>query len=178
MKTLNNFKVIILFISTVLFFNCSDEDNVNTQTLSSSDIVGNWSLVEINSTPAVDLEENGNTDPNVMNQTDCFDGMSLDFDNNGNVSVVTSAINYDSTNSPSFSCSLQTNSGSYSIDQNNLTVTAQISGNQETETLNVDIQNNTLSFIVTESDIADYFNVPPGESFSGITQLEFVYQKN
>jgi hypothetical protein len=152
----------VLFSTFII--SCSDDDPQN-QTLSSSDIVGNWSLVAINSTPAVDLEDDGNSDPNVMNQTDCFDGMSLDFDNNGNVSVVTSAIDFNSSATPSFTCSLQTNSGSYIINQNNLTVTAQISGNQETETLNVDVQNNTLSFIVTESDVADYFNVPSGRIF-------------
>ena len=170
-------KIPLIVLLSTFIISCSDDDT-QVQTLSSSDIVGSWTLVEINSTPAVDLEGNGNTDPNVMNQTDCFDGMSLDFDNSGNVSVVTSAIDFDSSATPSFNCSLQTNSGSYSIDQNNLTVTAQISGNQETETLNVNVQNNTLSFTVTESDIADYFSVPAGESFSSITELEFVYQKD
>ena len=172
-----NFKHLLLLILSISLFSCSDDDT-QVQTLSNSDIVGNWTLVEINSTPAVDLEGNGNTDPNVMNQTNCFDGMSLDFDNSGNVNVVTSAIDFDSSASPSFTCSLQTNSGNYTIDQNNLTVTAQISGNQETETLNITVQNDTLSFTVTEGDIADFFSVPAGESFSTITELEFVYQKD
>ena len=174
---LRHFKLGLFIFFSISIFSCSDDDT-QVQTLSSSDIVGSWTLVEINSTPAVDLEENGNTDVNLMDQTNCFDGMSLDFDNNGNVSVVTSAIDFDSSASPSFTCSLQTNSGSYTIDQNNLTVSAQISGNQETETLNVTVQNNTLSFTVTEGDIADFFSVPAGESFSSITELEFVYQKD
>lgn len=170
-------KITLLALLSTFIISCSDDDPQN-QTLSSSDIVGNWSLVEINSTPAVDLEDDGNSDPNVMNQTDCFDGMSLDFDNNGNVTAVSSEIDYDDSASPSFNCSLRTDSGSYTLNNSDLSVTITLDGSQETETLNVDVQNNTLSFIVTESDVADYFNVPSGESFSSINELEFVYQKN
>ncbi|MDR9401233.1 MAG: lipocalin family protein [Psychroflexus sp.] len=136
MKIYNPIK--LLAILSIVMFSCSDEDNV-TQTLSSSDIVGSWSLVAINSTPAVDLEENGNSDPNVMNQTGCFDGMSLDFDNNGNVTAISSEINYNANASPSFSCSLRTDSGSYLLNNNDLTVSITLDGSQETETLNVNI---------------------------------------
>ena len=175
--TIKHIKISLLVLLSTFIISCSDDDTTN-QTLSSSDIVGNWSLVEINSTPAVDLEDNGNSDPNVMNQTDCFDGMSLDFDNNGNVTAVSSEIDYDDSTSPSFNCSLRTDSGSYTLNNSDLSVTVTLDGSQETETLNVDLQNNTLSFIVTESDVADYFNVPSGQSFSSINELEFVYLKN
>ena len=170
-------KYLALFTLSLFMISCSDEDT-EVQPLSTSTIEGSWSLAEINTTPPVDLEDDGNTDANVMNQTDCFNGMSLDFDTNGNLDMVTSAINFDSSASPSFDCSTQTSSGSYTINQKDLTVTTQISGNEETETLNVDVQNNTLSFTLTESDIADFFSIPGGESFSPITEAEFIYEKD
>ncbi len=170
-----------LITSLILIFaicvSCSDDDSQVT-TLSVADIEGNWVVSEINSTPAVDLESNGNSDANLMNQTTCFDGMSLDFDNNGTLTVVTSEITFDATATPSFSCELRSDVGSYQISGDVLTITLPISGNQETETINVNVQNNTLSFSLMQSDIAQFFNIPSGESFSAINDLEFVYLKN
>ena len=166
--------VILISIATT---SCSDDDTQNV-ILNETDILGTWTINEINSTPAVDLESNGNSDTNVMNQTNCFDGMSLDFDTNGNLTVVSSEITFDANTDPSFMCSLRTDTGSYIISGNDLTVTIPISGNQETETILVNIQNNTLSFSLTESQVAQFFNVPSGESFSAINELEFVYIKD
>lgn len=50
--------------------------------------------------------------------------------------------------------------------------------NQETQTILVDVQSNTLTFSLTQNDIAKFFSVPEGESFSAINELEFVYLKN
>jgi len=176
MKISYNF---LIFITACLILSsCSDDDDTNISVLSNSDIEGNWAITEINSTPAVDLESNGNTDPNLLNQTNCFDGMALDFDSNGNLNVTSTEITFDENASPSFVCSLRNDLGSYLISGGNLTVTIPISGNQETQTISVNIQNNTMSFSLTQSDVAQFFNIPSGENFSSINELEFVYQKN
>lgn len=173
----SEFRLLLVIFISIFMISCSDDDTQNV-VLNETDILGTWIVSEINSTPAVDLENNSNSDPNVMNQTSCFDGMSLDFDTGGNLTVVSSEITFDDNTDPSFVCSLRTDTGSYLISGNDLTVTIPISGNQETETVAVDIQNNTLSFSLTESQVAQFFNVPSGESFSAINELEFVYLKN
>ncbi|RRO25174.1 hypothetical protein EIG84_01300 [Flavobacteriaceae bacterium 14752] len=171
------FRLFIMAVISIFMASCSDDD-VQNSVLNIADVEGSWTLSEINSTPVVDLENNGNTDANLMNQTSCFDGMSLDFDTSGNLTVVTSEITFDANTNPSFSCSLRTDSGSYIISGNDLTVTIPVSGSQETETIVVNVQNNMLSFSLTQNGIAQFFNVPSGESFSAINELEFVYLKN
>lgn len=166
-----------LLILILINLSCVEDDSSNTS-LNTANIEGLWIVSEINSIPTVDLESNGNTNANLMNQTTCFDGMSLDFDANGNLTVVSSEITFDSTATPSFSCELRTDTGTYVISGSDLTVTIPISGTQETQTILVDVQSNTLTFSLTQNDIVEFFSVPEGESFSAINELEFVYLKN
>ncbi|TKS56250.1 lipocalin family protein [Mesohalobacter halotolerans] len=174
----SKFSLLFVVFISIAITSCSDDDSVQNTVLNVSDIEGNWSLFQINSTPVVDLEGDANTNPNIMAQTDCFNGMSLNFGTNGVLTVVSSEITFDSNADPSFDCSLRTDVGSYSISGNDLTVTIPISGNQEIQTVVIDVQNNNiLSFTLTESQVAQFFSVPSGESFSTITELEFVYEK-
>lgn len=174
MKFRSRFLLIAFF--AILLTSCSDDDTQNV-VLNVTDIEGTWIVSEINSTPVVDLESNGNNDPNLMNQTTCFDGMSFNFDSNGNLTVVTTEITFDANSDPSFICSLRTDIGDYTISGNDLTVTVPILGNQETESVLVNIQNNTLTFSLSQVEVAEFFNIPNGESFSAIDELEFVYVK-
>lgn len=174
MKFQSRFLLIAFF--PILLTSCSDDDTQNV-VLNETDIEGTWVVSEINSTPVVDLESNGNNDPNLMNQTTCFDGMSFNFDSNGNLTVVTTEITFDANSDPSFICSLRTDIGDYTISGNDLTVTVPISGNQETESVLVNIQNNILTFSLSQVEVAEFFNIPNGESFSAIDELEFVYVK-
>jgi len=169
---------VLCILALSIAFSCSGDDSPQVTTFTDADIAGEWFLVELNSTPAIDLENDGTMDTNLMWQTTCFDGWSLEFIPNGNVLNATSAdIIFDPTASPTLDCTPRVDSGNYSISGNDLTVSTTVDGTVESQTLTINISNDTLSFVATESDVASMFNIPDGEVYSNLTSLEFVLQK-
>jgi hypothetical protein len=168
------FPVIALF---VLFSSCSSDDSTEMSTFSETDILGQWILIELNSTPAIDIENNGNLEENIMLQTSCFDGWGLNFEANANFTANSSDIDFNPTASPSLVCTPRTDSGTFSLAGNDLTVSVLVDGNVETQTISITIDNNTLSFTATESEVAAFFNIPDDEIYSDLLSIEFVLQK-
>lgn len=156
---------------------CTSDDNNQVTTLTDADVIGEWQLIEINSDPAIDIENDGTTDTNLMLQTTCFDGWGLDFDANGTLTADYAEIEIDPNAIASLICTPQTDTGTYNISGNNLTVSATIDGTTETQTIAITITNNVMSILVTESDITSFFAIPDGEIYSELVSLEFVLQK-
>lgn len=165
--------IVLLFILS----SCSSDDNNQVTTLTDADVLGEWQLIEINSDPSIDIENDGTTDTNLMLQTTCFDGWSLDFDANGVLTADYAEIEIDPNAIATLICTPQTDTGTYNISGNNLTVSATIDGNTETQTISITITNNVMSIFVAESDITSFFAIPDGEIYSELVSLEFVLQK-
>jgi len=172
------FKKILFIIVLLVIISCSGDDSPQVTTFSDADVAGEWVLIEINSTPAIDLENDGTMDTNLMLQTTCFNGWGLDFIPNGNVLTAFSAdIIFDPTATPTLDCTPRTDAGNYSLSGNDLTVSTTVDGTVESQTLTITVANDTLSFVATESDVESMFNIPDGEIYSNLTSLEFVLQK-
>lgn len=175
MKTIIQSLSILMLMLVIT--SCTSDDNNQVTTLTDADVIGEWQLIEINSDPAIDIENDGTTDTNLMLQTTCFDGWGLDFDANGTLTADYAEIEIDPNAIASLICTPQTDTGTYNISGNNLTVSATIDGTTETQTIAITITNNVMSILVTESDITSFFAIPDGEIYSELVSLEFVLQK-
>ncbi len=175
MKTIIQSLSILMLMLVIT--SCTSDDNNQVTTLTDADVIAEWQLIEINSDPAIDIENDGTTDTNLMLQTTCFDGWGLDFDANGTLTADYAEIEIDPNAIASLICTPQTDTGTYNISGNNLTVSATIDGTTETQTIAITITNNVMSILVTESDITSFFAIPDGEIYSELVSLEFVLQK-
>lgn len=64
----------------LLLLSC-ESDSGNIQPLSQDDLQGKWFLSELNANQPVDLNNDGNGSTDLTTETDCFDTMSINFDN-------------------------------------------------------------------------------------------------
>lgn len=170
-------QLLLMVIAAIFLSGCSGDDSPPLSTFEDADVIGQWVLIEINSTPQIDIGNDGTTDTNLMLQTTCFDGWGLNFDANGTITSDAAEIELDPNAIATLICSPISNSGTYVINGNDITVSTMVDGIAESQTVTVNITNNLMSFDATESDVAGLFNIPDGEFYSNLTSLEFVLQK-
>ena len=174
MKTISKaLSIIILLLTT----SCLSDDTLQLTPPSDADVVGQWVLIAINSTPQIDIGNDGTTDTNLMLQTTCFDGWGLNFDANGTITSDAAEIELDPNAPATLICTPISNTGTYVVNGNNIMVSTTVDGVEESQTVTVNITNDLMSFDATESDVAGLFNIPDGEFYSNLTSLEFVLQK-
>lgn len=158
----------------------SDDDGSGEQTTS---LGGVWLLTELNATPATDLNNDGVASVNLLTETTCFDTTAFSFQGNNTGTVNSTIATLEIDQNQIVNCAVRTDSGTYSISGNTLSVTIDINGGTATETRQVVLTGNgsnagdTLAFFVANNEIGAYVNDPGNTVASSIQNLEFVYTK-
>ncbi|MEM7381839.1 MAG: hypothetical protein AAF361_11665 [Bacteroidota bacterium] len=72
----------MLGLMSMAFFSCSSDDDTSEPGGNLSELVGNWELIELNVSPAQDVNEDGTASTNLTEELDCISGtLSFNSDN-------------------------------------------------------------------------------------------------
>ncbi|MFD0932358.1 DUF5004 domain-containing protein [Psychroflexus salinarum] len=169
-----NFNLIILL--TLLTAACGNDDTA-PEALSENDIQGEWFLSELNASEPVDLNNDNITNLDLTQETNCFDGMTIDFESDA-YEFTYPKIDFTGDNSDELVCSDTLNTGTYSLENGTLTATTFIDGSVSTESVSLELSNNELKFTITSSQVNEYLDLEnTSNENSDLEFLEFVFNK-
>lgn len=169
-----SYSIILIFASVLI--SC-DDDDTTPQPLTQGDIQGEWFLNELNASEPVDLNNDGNSNIDLTQETSCFDGMVLNFEDD-TYQFTYPKINFTGENNETLNCGDTLNTGIYTLDNNVLTATTTIDDSTTTESVNVELNNNQLKFTITSSQVSEYLDLENNSNEnSDLEFLEFVFEK-
>lgn len=167
-------KLILPLVAAVMIFT-SCEDSPAPSTNNNAAIAGNYVLSTLTADVPVDLDQDMNSDMELTNETTCFNTMTINFNANGTFTSTVAEVSFDAANN--LQCNTAVETGTYSYAAGTLTITVNVNGGTVTESQQVVLTTNSLSFTVTDTDVAQYFSGAAGTPASSITSLDFVYNK-
>lgn len=145
-----NRKLFAFLALATIFFSCSNDDNAAEAT-----IVGSWNAVEYNLETSVDLNNDGTESNDIMKELDCFAFM-VTFGETGTfsstVTSLTTTDNGDGTTSVDCDGGNVSNTGTYTLVGNTLTIT--IDGDPVVSTAN--LSKNSLTVTGEDETLGDY----------------------
>ena len=161
-----------------LFFGCDNDDSSSNLIEPTPTLNGTYILTTINADVPVDLNNDDITNTNLLEETSCFDIMEVNFNTDGSFSAINSKFDFNGGASGNeVTCTTRTDSGTWSLTENELTLSVIIAGSTITETKEILLTNTTFSFSVTESEIDAYVEDTSQSSASSITELFLEYTK-
>ena len=179
---------ILLCSAVILFSSCAgedlddDADLLNTKMLvyiNSQDLIGTWNLTVMQANTPVDLNDDGTSNTNLMAETSCFNVMSIDLRDDWTFTSVNSRIDLEAgETNDKFSCMTpRTDSGTWKVDGDSLTLNVNIGGTIYPHTKKITMKDNTFSFDVTKLESQQYVKDPGTTVVSGITVMYQTYTK-
>lgn len=173
MKLLN---YLVLSIFSVLLFSCENAENT-PQPLTQEDIQGEWLLSELNASEAVDLDNDGNSSIDLTTETNCFEGMAVNFEED-TYQFTYPKISFTGETNETLNCTDTLNTGTYTLENNVLTATTTIDDATNTESVNVELTNNQLKFTITRTQVNQYLDLDSSDNEnSDLEFLEFIFEK-
>lgn len=168
-----------LLMCTVFLVSCSDDDD-QVQTLSENDLEGSWTLIEMNASSGVDLNNDGTSNTDITTETDCFDNMTVNFEAENNFMLNYPSLDFDEVDGETvLNCGDANTSGSYNLSGNTLSITTEIENTVETDDFQVNLSGNQLSFTVTNAQAASYFDFDTSDNENAdLESIEFVFEEN
>ena len=163
-------------IMMLLFIVTSCEKDAARTNVTMSNITGNYVLTSLTADVAVDFNQDGTSQMELLNEASCFSSMDISFMVNGDFTATVAEPEFDSMNVLSCPTSVQT--GTYSINATDLlTVTANVNGGTVTENIQLTVNSNTIAFTVSDADLNRYINGRAGTPAANITSLLAVYTR-
>lgn len=186
MKNVLNY-LFIISVATFLF-SCSGEsldDTVSeiqgetiTVNFTYIDLIGIWNLSNMHTDVAVDLNNDGVKKTNLKEETTCFDPMAITFNGDMTFSSINSRMDFAADGANTFECmGGRTDSGTWSLDGNVLTLNGVINGSFYTHKKELTFENNTFKFNITELESQQYVKDPGNTLISDVTIVYLEYTK-
>nr|WP_298331797.1 lipocalin family protein [uncultured Christiangramia sp.] len=175
-----------LLFAGFLFQSCSKEDIAqesqlkisNATTVTTADMVGSWDLTKMMADVEVDLNSTPGGSKNLLDETDCFNTMSITFDANGMFISNNASMSFESGDGDDFSCSSdRMDSGTWNIVDNKLVLNISINGSDYTHEKAIDLGSDTFAFDVTKIESDQYVNDPGNTRASEIRILMLEYTR-
>jgi hypothetical protein len=168
-------KIIGIVMILVITLASCDGDNSNRNS-SNTTVSGSYILTSLISDVAVDFNQDGVSNTELINEAVCFSSMNVDFMANGDFTAIVAEPDFDAMNVLSCPTSIQT--GIYSLDASSLlTLIVNVNGGTITENKQVVFTATTFEFIVTSQDLNQYISDRVGTPAAAITSLQVVYTK-
>jgi len=80
--------IFFLIVFTILLVSCSDDDG-SSETNENALVIGTYSLSAVNVNPAQDINEDGSTSTNLLEEMPCISGtLTINSDNSWNLNIV------------------------------------------------------------------------------------------
>jgi hypothetical protein len=173
---MNYIKYSLIFTLSLLLISCESDDST-PEPLSQNDIQGEWYLTQLNANEPVDLNNDNEENIDLTQETSCFNGMLVNFEND-TYQFTYPKINFTGQNNEILNCEDTLNTGTYTLENNILTATTTIDGSSNTENVTVGLNNNQLKFTVTNSQVSAYLNLDNSTNENADLEfLEFVFEK-
>lgn len=183
LKTLASFGLLILVMAS-----CSKEEmSVDSQlkvsnatAVTTNDMIGHWELSGMMADTAVNLNGDKIYSENLLDETTCFNTMSITFDEDGTFVTNNSQMTFESgTSQDQFSClSDRMDNGDWEVRNDSLVLTMVINSSTYTHKKLINLETNKFSLDVTKIESNQYVNDPGSTQASQIRILEVEYTKS
>ena len=182
-KTLASFSLLILSLTS-----CSKEEMAmdsllkvsNATAVTTNDMIGNWELSGMMADTAVNLNNDQVYSKNLLDETDCFNTMSITFDEDGTFVTNNAQMTFESgASNDQFSCLTdRMDNGDWEVRNDSLILTMEINTSIYTHKKLINLDTNKFSFDVTKIESNQYVNDPGNTQASPIRILELEYTKS
>ncbi|WP_165499014.1 DUF5004 domain-containing protein [Gramella sp. KN1008] len=180
-------RLAFLALVSLLVWSCSKEEaymedellKVSNATISSNDLIGHWELSRMVADTAVNLNQDANYSTNLLDETSCFNNMSITFYSDATFTTNNATMTFEAGgNGDQFACIAdRIDTGTWKVENDNLILTMDINGSTYTHTKAIDMTSNTFTFDVTKIESDQYVNDPGDTQASEIRILELEYTK-
>jgi len=194
MKNLLNLKSIFPLIGLVLILGSCEpnEDHVAeteistlnaTANITPEDLEGEWKLSAMETDTVVNLNNDQESNSNILLETDCFATMGVTFNENGSMTTTNSKLDFKAgASNDDFKClSGRTDSGSWDVENINdkeyLVITMTIDGETRTHRRELDRTTNTFAFDISKFESEQYYGNPDGTDVEEVTVLSLEYTR-
>ncbi|MCB7482354.1 DUF5004 domain-containing protein [Christiangramia sediminis] len=181
-KTLASFGLLILMMAS-----CSKEEMAmdsqlkvsNATAVTTNDMIGYWELSGMMADTAVNLNDDAFSSKNLLDETNCFNTMSITFDENGTFISNNAQMTFESgTSNNQFSCLTdRMDSGEWQVRNDSLILSVEINNSTFTHKKLINLETNKFSLDVTKIESNQYVNDPGNTQASAIRILEVEYTK-
>ncbi len=179
--------LVCFFLLSLILTGCTKEESladtkileVSNVTISSNDLIGYWELSRMVSDTAVNLNQDGNYSTNLLDETSCFNNMSITFNSDGTFTTNNATMTFESgTSGDQFSCLTdRIDTGTWEVENDNLMLTMVIDGYTYNHSKKLSMTSNTFAFDVTKIESDQYVDDPGNTQASEIRILELEYTK-
>lgn len=149
------------------------------QDIQQNQLVGTWKIESVTSDVAVDLNADGSSSTNLLNETTCFDSMYFDFNVEGVLETEQARTSFTEEEMTCDGVGVYT--ATYEVSGNDLSVTADFDGQTVTLTktigLSSDADGEYLHVAIEEYEVEQFVSDPGNTVASDIERIEVVYKK-
>lgn len=149
------------------------------QDIQQTDLVGTWKIQAMNSDVAVDLNSDGTSSTDILNETSCFDNLYFNFNAEGGIAAHQAKLNFVDGE---MQCDGEGDySATYTVSGNELSVSFQSGDSQVTFTKTIGLSNDAtgeyLHVAIEDYEVDELVQDPGDTSVSDITRIEMIYRK-
>jgi hypothetical protein len=164
----------LLMVAAFIMTSC-DSDTAGRNAMTTT-VAGTYILTSLIADVAVDFNQDGAFNTELLNEAACFSSMDVEFMSNGDFTSTVAIPEFDAMNI--LMCPTSTQTGTYILDSSSLlTVTIDINGGTITEDRQLTLTPTTFEFNVTGQDLDRYITNRAGTPAGTITSLTATYTK-
>ena len=144
-----------------------------------NDMIGYWELSGMMADVAVDLNDDTSFSKNLLDETDCFNTMSITFDEDGTFISNNAQMTFESgSTNDQFSCLTdRMDEGDWEVRNDSLILTVDINNSTFVHKKLINLETNKFSLDVTKIESDQYVDDPGNTQASPIRILEVEYTK-
>lgn len=188
MKNLFNVKALAsYFLLAISLISCTTEEMskdtelkvTNATAVTTGDMIGHWNLSGMVADTLIDLNGDANYSKNLLDETNCFNTMSITFKEDGTFISNNSQMTFESgTSNNEFSCLTdRLDNGDWEVRNDSLILNLIINAEEYTHKKIINLGTNTFSLDVTKIESNQYVDDPGNTQASPIRILEVEYTK-
>lgn len=139
-------------------------------------LIGKWNLSVLKADKAVDLNEDGTASFDLLQETSCFDSMSISFNEDGTLETVNSRLDFNGAE-PVECSSERKDIGSWEVEGDILVFTIAINGTEYTHRKQIEQTSNSFAFEVEKWESEQYVDDPGDTAVSGLSIISVTYSR-
>ncbi len=183
-------KALYLLAISAMLISCGGEDLDDfgepefkssnlTAEITTADLIGRWEIHSMVGDQEVNFNGDDVSSTDMLSETDCFDIMYYDFQENGKVSTAQAKLWFD--NEGNFKCYDGEYDATYRVSGDTLTVDFQLNGSPMTEkkqiSLTSDETGDYMHVTLSDWEAATYVNDPGTTNASHLSLIKMTYKK-
>ena len=143
-------------------------------------LYGNWQLTLMRTDTPVDLDGDGTASTNLLQETDCYDNMRVEFFEDATFITQNAQMDFAAgTSGTEFEClNDRVDNGTWEIDRDLLILNILIDNEVYTDSKVIKLTGNRFSFEVTKEESDMYVNDPGNTLVSDVQVLELEYSRS